>query len=190
MANPAAVFGLPRPSLTYDSLVRATSGLDTFWAAQFAKRSTVSNYVMPAKFTLAVWVKWTTLNANRGIFSNWAGNNGSMLWVATDSKVKFHVNATDVDSGLTPALSTWYHIVATYDGTSRAIYINGSLAGGPTSGVTPNAVSTPLASHNYVGSGQADIAATLTDAIVVSRALGADEVAQHYTAGVRSGVRE
>jgi len=183
--NAAAVFGIPRPGLEYDSLIRATPDLHLFWAGYLPNQQTsVANFVMPTRHSMEVWVRWTTVNSNRGIFSNWAGSLGPMFWVGVDSRIKFQFNASSVDSGLTPTTGIWYHIVGTYDGTSRAIYVNGNLLVGPTAGAAPSAVSTPLITHNYVGSAQPNLAGVMADAAIYSRALDAGEVSQHYVVGL------
>jgi len=182
--NAAAVFGIPRPGLEYDSLIRATPDLHLFWAGYLPNPQTsVANFVMPAQHSLEIWVRWTTINSNRGILSNWS-TNGAILFVATDSRIKFQIDGTPLDSGLTPTTGIWYHIVATYDGTSRRLYVNGNLLGGPTAGAAASAVSTPLITHNYVGSGQADLAGVMADAAIYSRALDAGEASQHYVVGL------
>lgn len=185
--NAAAVFGIPSPGLEYDALIRATPDLHLFWAGYLPNPQTsVANFVMPTRHSMEVWVRWTTVNSNRGIFSNWADGSASatMFWVGVDSTIRFRFNATDVVSGLTPTTGVWYHIVGTYDGTSRHFYVNGNLLGGPTAGASASAVSTPLITHNYVGSGQGDLAGVMADAAIYSRALDAGEASQHYVVGL------
>ena len=184
-SNAAAVFGIPHPGAEYDSLIRATPDLALFWAGYLPNQETsVANYAMPAQHSLEIWVKWSAVASNRGILSNWASNAGTMLWVATDSKIKTHFNSSDQDSGVTPTTGIWYHIVATYDGASRALYVNGNLRVGPTALAAPSAVSTPLFTHNYLGSSQPNLAAVLADMAIYSRALTAGEVSQHYVVGL------
>lgn len=182
-----AVYGLPSKGSPYSAIVRATPGLVTYWPGNLGAGTTSgSNFTMPAAFTMECWVKITSLAANRGIFSNWAGGNGAMLWVdASNTRFKFHVNSSDVDSGVAPPAAFCY-LAATYDGTSRAIYVNGTLSGGPTSGVTPSASSTPLLVGNYASSGVSDLVGVVADGAIYSRPLNPGEITQHYIAGTRT----
>ena len=51
--NAAAVFGIPRPGLEYDSLIRATPDLHLFWAGYLPNQQTsVANFVMPTRHSM------------------------------------------------------------------------------------------------------------------------------------------
>jgi len=192
---PLANYGVARIRNSYSTVIRATAGLVTYWPGGIFNNSitnvpstSVNNYTLPAQWTMEIWVKFTSGSpGNCGIFSVWT-TNGVMLWVdSTNARYKLHVNATDLDSGIAPALGFWTYLAGTYDGTSRSIFVNGRLLGGPTSGVAPVAVSTPLIAGNYAGSGNGGVAGlpgSLRDAAVYSRALSPAEVYQHYLAGI------
>jgi hypothetical protein len=172
--------GAPGPKPTYEALVRLHRP-DVYWPGNMSVSVSAANYVMPLVFTLECWVKWLAGNTNTGIFSCW-NSNGSMLWVATDGNIKFHVNGTDVSAGVGSSNGVWTYLVATYDGTYRTIFVNGAIAGGPTSGVTPVAATSKLMTHGYTGL-TGNLSATVADAAVYSRALSPAEVWQHYLVG-------
>lgn len=178
--------GLPGPRYPYAALIRRCPGLVTYWPGQSNASSSVANYAMPTTaWTMEIWFKITTAGTNLGIFSNWS-TNGPVIWldVSGSGQIAIHVNASDVGSGVIPASATWYYVAAMYDGTNRLIYVNGTLKGGPTSGITPVQAATPLITQNYAGSGAGDWVGQTADAAVYSRALSPGEVYQHYIAGL------
>jgi hypothetical protein len=182
---PESVYGLPSSRLSYTSVVRRTPGLVLFWPALGgAVLSSVNNFVMPARHTMECWAKWTSVAGNAGIFSNWAGIQGTMLWVNVGNVVAMHYDNSDMSFGLTPGTGTWYHLVGTYDGTNRATYLQGQLVSGPTAQAAPSAVSTPLVTRNYVNSGNAGMSGSVGDGAIYARALSASEIQAHWLAGM------
>lgn len=187
--HPIAQFGLPRTNRGYSDVVRGTSGLLTFWPGPGPLAGSITsffNYIFPpGAFTLEAWATTPTAGGNRGLLSMFA-TNGALLWLNTtgNGRFSFQVNSTNMDSGIQVIAGGKYHVVGTYDGTSRAIYVNGTLRSGPTSGVTPTSVSTPLVTGNYAASGVANFAGVISDPAVYQRALTAAEVLAHYNAGL------
>ena len=178
--------GAPFGRRSYNSLIRATPGLVTYWAGQMGNLTTsINNYTMPTgAFSMECWVRITSVAGNVGLWAQW-NSVGPMIWVdATFARYMFHVNSSDIDSGVAPTANRWQHVVGTYDGTSRAIYVDGSLKGGPTSGVTPSAATSPLLFGNYTGSGNGGLTGTGADGAIYNRALTPAEVSRHYIAGI------
>ena len=187
MPRPPA-YGAPLADADYSSLVRGTPGLVLYSAGLPAIASfTGYNFTMPAQFTMECWVNWTSIVANAGLLSNWITPNGPMLWLQSSPiRVSFRVNTTELDSGLTPVAGQWYHFVGTYDGTSRAIYANGTLRNGPTSGITPTASGSALvfgAYNDILTPKFWPVNGKVADCAVYQRALTAAEVLAHYAAG-------
>ena len=89
----------------------------------------------------------------------------------------------DLNAG-SVAVGEWQHVVATYDGTSKRLYVNGQLAGSQTVVAKPTAV-WPLrigAGLTYTTAGDF-FSGTVDDAVVYWRTLSADEVMLHYSVG-------
>ncbi|MHC4432874.1 MAG: PA14 domain-containing protein [Planctomycetota bacterium] len=101
--------------------------------------------LMPQTFTVACWTKLY----NFAYFSSFVGNGmdtgddecGFFLynWGWVDENEQDFGLAIRTETGMsyveTPNIyetDTWYHLAATYDGTDVRIYVDGSLAAGPT----------------------------------------------------------
>ena len=84
-------------------------------------------------FTMEAWVKKDGLKSDDGIVGTWssAQSGGPMLWI---DYISSHIELTMgqnggnyVDTGLQATFNTWQYVVATYDGTTARVYLNGVL---------------------------------------------------------------
>jgi RHS repeat-associated protein len=145
-----------------------------------------------APFTLEAWVKPSTIDAvARRIFSkevtDGAGRQGYALSVSTSGLTFERARDGAADSvtyatGL--AANAWSHVVATYDGGTMALYVNGQLAAsasGKTRLLVDHASALRLARN---ASASADFfAGAIDEAAVYPAAVTASRVASHYDAG-------
>ena len=99
---------------------------------------------LDGSYTLSAWVKRSsTTNNNSFLFYIGTDGTGDSIGFYSDSVTSyklFHYNATTAYATSQPSiLNTYRHIVATYDGTYRRIYIDGVMID-----VTNTGVSAPL----------------------------------------------
>jgi hypothetical protein len=86
---------------------------------------------LPNAITIAAWVKPNILH--RGTIANKAAGNGFELWMTMEGNIEFRLNRGNNGFAyklLTPYkysndIGKWIHIVATFDGQTSKIYING-----------------------------------------------------------------
>jgi len=138
---------------------------------------------------------WTQITAIPGTTGNYSmvvmggtttGSGGDIkLHVATAGSVAHWTCSTvnqDITSAANVTINTTYHVVGIYDGTNLSLYVNGSLAAGPT------AYSVSLTtSFAYIGAYGNTIAeyfpGTIDEAAIYNYALSATQISNHYTAG-------
>lgn len=151
--------------------------------------TSAANYTWPAALSIEAWVKPSVVWSNIGIAGAWTGGAGSMLStpVGATSRIRFYTGGAFIDSGFDVPNNTVAHIVGTYDGANRSIYINGALAAGPIAGASPAGTFALFEIGNYVGSGVPGAVGWIDDVSTYSRALTAVEVLAHYNAGVAAG---
>ena len=130
-------------------------------------------------FTTAVWIKPSS-TANNKYITMWgvsgvSGTMNALIWYGTTSSVAqaFYGNDLQTATDSVP-VSTWTHVVATYDGTTRKIYLNGALS----TSDTPTAPNVTANQTLYIGSvgGSAYFPGQIDDARVYNYALTATQV--------------
>jgi hypothetical protein len=102
------------------------TGFETFSSADTADLSMGSN----VDFSLSAWIKVDDLSTGRTFLSKNSSGHGYELTVTSGGKLRFQVwtgGPSDFDSSATLVVSTWYHVVATYDQSNIRLYIDGSL---------------------------------------------------------------
>ena len=143
----------------------------------------------PSQLTLEAWInpdaKPSTYNTviNKSSDGSWSDGYG-LYWNGT-SNLRFFVNSyTGAGAIETPVTKgSWSHVVATYDGSTLNLYVNGVLA-------TSKSYSTPITNSLQelsVGEGAGGYywRGGLDEVAVYGTALTAAQVAQHYSRGTR-----
>jgi hypothetical protein len=145
--------------------------------------------------TLAVWFKAGNWNGNPRLISkgeyNFSANNGSLEFGIPI--VGAFSNAV-VDAPL-PSIAIWHHAVATYDGASVGLYIDGKMVGQqPASGTIAIPGGTPLLNIGAKPSQPTDCCPTayfngaITGVAIYNRALSPLEVAELYQSSLLAGI--
>jgi hypothetical protein len=141
-----------------------------------------------ASFSLEAWVRPTTIDGtSRRIVSKALGGlQGYELFVNSGSGLVFQriAGSTNSVTASAPPLTSWSHVVATYDGTTMRLYVNGSLANSGASALSllDNAATLRLGNSAL---GTEGWAGDLDDVAVYSGALSAAQVQNHFQCGHR-----
>lgn len=78
--------------------------------------------------SISTWVKFADDSVNKTIFDyRDANDDGIHLYVSTSEQLIYQVNAVDGHYTQSIAPNVWHHVVATNDGTTSKIYLNGDL---------------------------------------------------------------
>ena len=141
-----------------------------------------------SSFTIEAWVKPTTVDGtSRRIVSKAIGGlNGYELFVNSGSGLSFQriAGSTNAVSTAAPATSSWSHVVATYDGTTMRLYVNGALASSTASALSLlDNVATLRVGNSAVGTD--GWAGDLDDVALYTSALNATQVQSHFRCGRR-----
>ena len=105
-----------------------------------------------SSITVSTWAKFVSATGFQYVFDagTWTGTGpaGIKLGISkkqTTNEIATYDGLTNHSTGVNVALNTWYHITVTHAGTTRKVYLNGSLIGTFVSGnLNLNAI-------NYIG---------------------------------------
>lgn len=141
-----------------------------------------------AQWTLEAWVNPASLPTNRRAILGGMNDCNDWALVLQDGKWGMAIKPSSgactetVSSGVTAVINTWYHLVATNDGTTARLYVNGELKG---SGAVA-AGATGTTAGTYLGG---NVCCTeffpglVDEAAIYNRALGLAEIQSVYNAG-------
>lgn len=145
-----------------------------------------------AAFSLEAWVRPTTIDTTfRRIVSknrDEGGRQGYEFWVESTNGLgfeRFRDGVKDFVLVPAPALNTWSHVVATYDGSTMRVYVNGALgaSAASTMSMTNNGASFRIGTD---GQWAGDVwLGDLDDVAVYTSALNATQVQDHFRCGRR-----
>jgi hypothetical protein len=91
-------------------------------------------------------------------------------------------SSTELDDSNTMSSGSWYHIVATWDGTNQVIYVNGSEVAGPQAATLT--AGTGVMCIGQAAAGAAQFGGYICQVAVYPTALSSTRVNAHYTAGI------
>jgi hypothetical protein len=162
----------------------------------------VHDYAGTASFSAEFWATRTTLNeatsyrrmlakeryvssTDRGGWSvvvN-AGSDGSNPNRIAFGRFDGTTGVNRATSTTTMQADTWYHIVATYDGTNMRLYLNGTLEATTASAISAenHTIAMSLASRN----GSDRFPGRLDEVAIYTTALSQQQITEHYQTGTR-----
>lgn len=146
-----------------------------------------SNPSSTNQITVSVWIKLANNNGIGWIIGREAAyrilyENGAIYWVCATTNNSWYTTGTSLTASDISVFDSWWHILATYDGSNNRIYLNGQLksTGANISGNIANgqnlSIMFPTASGLVYGKG------TIGEIKIYNRALSAQEIQQNYNA--------
>lgn len=137
----------------------------------------------PANITLAAWVYADSTGGGSHIMDKQSGSTGYGIYLPSGNVSSFVSVDSAWDNTTGPALSTgtWYHIAATYDGTTHSLYVDGALADSNTNAGTLTHTTNSMNIGTRDGGGQR-WNGIIDDVRVYDRALSASEINDIYSA--------
>ena len=133
--------------------------------------------------SISTWIKVTADTTSKFIFDARDGDNdGILLNINTLEKISYQNDTVDVlyETALTEGV--WYHIVATNDGTTSRIYLNGVGVGNTadTSGVTISTTTTGRIGARSHSSPESYFSGNISELAFYTSALSASQVKTLY----------
>ena len=149
--------------------------------------NTSSNPSATNQITVSVWIKLANNNGIGWIIGREAAyrllyENGNIYWVCATTNNSWYTTGTNLTASDISVFDSWWHIIATYDGSNNRLYINGQLkaTGANISGNIANgqnlSIMFPTASGLVYGKG------TIGEIKIYNRALTQQEILQNYNA--------
>ena len=159
-----------------------------------------SGFGTVAAFSFEVWCKPDTLAtdaalAHRAVIAGstaatYISQNGNGLGRVLASAQINGVQRTITTANNTLAVGTWAHLVATYDGSSFVLYVNGAQTGTPVTGlsgtVSLGSGTARIGRDNFGGTSGNWFSGTIDEVSVYATALSAADVAARYAARLAS----
>jgi len=133
--------------------------------------------------TFSIFVKFNSVGAWTGLFNKNRSANWIGLWMSSDSKAVFGVNGYNLTGTTTLATGNWYNIVGVQlAGTSRKIYVNGTLEATTTTSFGSTASTTENWMIGQATSVSEFLNGNVAYALLSNKAFTAGEVTQNYNA--------
>lgn len=140
--------------------------------------------VPPAAWTMEAWFKGANIVRDQYIVARHNTRPSLLVFSSGVAGVDVFDGTTHVQlAGANVANSAWHHLVATYDGTSLRLYVDGALSAGPTvSAVYQNTTPTDV----WRIGGRSDFSSpaqcTIDEVALYTSALSLAKIQAHYAA--------
>jgi hypothetical protein len=131
--------------------------------------------------SISTWVKVSDTGASKTIIdARDANDDGIRIFVTSAEVVTYQLNTSDINSGSAISVDEWHHIVATYDGTTQKLYIDGSLADSTaTSQTIITTTNAKIGARNFSDRAN-EFAGKIDELAIYDRALTEEEVTKIF----------
>lgn len=181
-------------------LVATNTGTATYTAGKINNALTLNGSSQYLSATLALtgftaysvsgWVKRSAINTYHAVVVQTDNVSHNAQFRITDGNKLQFILTTSADTTITgstnlTSTSTWYHVVATYNGSNLNLYVDGSSDATPVAKTgTINTNDTTLGIGAYITGGlQIPFAGQIDEVAIFNRALSSTEVTALYNSG-------
>lgn len=187
------------PSLSQTGALAGDSDTSVSFSSASSERITFGSFptLVPTgtgkTYTLEAWVKPASIPSDRGIvgYGGYTTGTTNALKLTTSGIMHYWVGGAGYDLTASIAISDltdgeFHHVVATYDGVSRKIFLDGKVVASDIPTVSPNftatafTIGTTNSTEYFEGS--------LDEVVVYDYALPSSEVLNHYNIGISSNI--
>ena len=173
--------GLLINGITYDSALRGSLVLNG--TNQYVSFSATTGIPLGnSNYTISTWFNPSTTSGDRGLvgWGNFGTPNQVNALKITSSGLVNYWWANDLQANYSFTTGNWYNAVATFDGTTRSIYVNSSLIGSD----TPVGHNVPYSTNLEIGvtNGIEFFGGNMGEVQIFDRALSSTEITQNYNA--------
>ena len=185
--------------INYGATLDNTNGTVTTNGSNTYVDAGLTNYDFGSSITLVARIKINSFSSGNSLLGNWENGGGGIYASASYSNTNhfwfnFHIDGSyrNFHSTYVPSLNTWYTVVATYDGTNLAMYVNGTATSldtsvsGSTNSVSGKITVSSMPFHignnpSPLGTLYEPASATYDSVLIFDRALPAEEIAKYYS---------
>lgn len=185
--------------INYGATLDTTNGTVTTDGSSNYVDAGLTNYDFGSSITLVVRVKINSFSSENCLLGNWESAGGGIYANSSNSGTNhfwfnFHIDGSyrHFDSTYVPSLNTWYTVVATYNGTNLAMYVNGTATSldtsvsGSTNSVSGKITVSSMPFHignnpQPLGTLYEPASATYDSVLIFDRTLSAEEIAEYYS---------
>jgi hypothetical protein len=173
-------FGLLNNGVLYDGPLRGSllfNGTNQYVSFSATTNIPVGN----SDYTISAWFNPASLGT-KGIvgWGNYGTTNAVNALRLSSSGIVNYWQSNDLSASYSFTTNNWYNAVATFDGTTRSIWVNGSLIGSD----TPLGHNVPNSTNLTVGVTNTTeyFAGNMGEVQIFNRALSSTEITQNYNA--------
>jgi hypothetical protein len=138
--------------------------------------------IAPTQITLSAWIK-TASNAPQVLLSRWGVTNSYALVLTSPSNIRLFSTGLLEVTGINYFDNKWHLITGTCDGTTQAIYMDGSLVGSQAGCGMQDGNQDLHIGYESAGFGGEPFSGTIDDVRIYNRALRPGEISQLYHLG-------
>ena len=173
--------GLLNNGITYNSALRGSLLLNG--TNQYVSFSATTNIpVGNSNYTISTWFNPSTISGDRGLvgWGNYGTTNEVNALRLSSTGLVNYWQGNDLTASYSFSLGSWYNAVATFNGTTRSIWVNGSLI----SSDTPVGHNVPNSTNLTVGVTNTTeyFAGNMGEVQIFNRALSSTEISDNYNA--------